>query len=113
MNYKIILIVIFCSVLGAFGQIFFSKASQNLSLNFIELYRNYNFFIGLVLYGLSTIIYVYVLKYGEVTTLYPIISLSYIWVMLLGHLMLSESLNAYKIIGSLGIVFSVGIIIRG
>jgi len=113
LNYKLILIVGGCAFLGAVGQIFFSRASKDISFNVFELLKNYNLFIGLILYGLATIVYIFALKYGDLSQLYPVIALSYVFVVILSNLILLEQITLPKIIGSLGIVLSVYIIARG
>ena len=105
MNKLIIIgIVVFCSVLGAFGQLFFKMGGNPFS--------PLKLFIGLVFYGLATIIYIGALRYGELSSLYGLIALSYIWVMILSLKYLGETITISKWIGAFGILISVVLIVR-
>jgi len=106
-------IVAFCSILGAIGQIFFSKASGNIHLTKpFELLTNYNLMIGLFSYGISMVLYILVLKHGDVSVLYPIIALSYIWVLIMSVVFLGEQITLFKSLGVLLIVGGVALIVR-
>ena len=45
---------------------------------------------GLVLYGLSTVLLVLALKDGELSLLYPVIALTYVWVTVLSLVILHD-----------------------
>jgi len=45
---------------------------------------------GLVLYGLSTVLLVLALKDGELSLLYPVIALTYVWVTVLSLVLLHD-----------------------
>jgi drug/metabolite transporter (DMT)-like permease len=53
------------------------------------------------------------LKHGELSLLYPIISLSYVWVAILSVLLFHEAMNGLKIAGICVIVTGVAILGRG
>ncbi len=65
-----------------------------------------------MLYGVSAVIYVWALKYGRLSLLYPITSLSYVWVSLLSVKFLKENMNNYKWIGISLIILGVILITR-
>jgi len=73
-------LTVFCSVLGALGQAFFKAGSKTLSLKPLELVTNWPLLTGLGFYGAATVLFVFALKNGRLSTLYPFIALSYIWV---------------------------------
>ncbi len=68
---------------------------------------------GYALYGLNTLLLVLALKEGELSMLYPIIALTYVWVTLLSYALLPEKPNAYKNIGIATIVVGVAVLGRG
>jgi multidrug transporter EmrE-like cation transporter len=68
---------------------------------------------GYALYGINTLLLVLALRDGELSTLYPIIALTYVWVTLLSYTLLGESPNVYKNIGIASIVAGVAILGRG
>jgi len=106
-----ILIVLFCSFLGAFGQIFFKLGASSAKLN-ISILINYNIIIGFILYGISAIIFIYVLKFGEVSMLYPIVATSYIWVMLFAWIFLKENQSIPNFIGVCFILLGIYFIVK-
>ena len=61
--------------------------------------KNVGFYSGAILYGLSALIFVYGLKFGELSALYPVVALSYIWVSLLSIKLLGEKMNGYRWLG--------------
>jgi len=65
----IILIVLFCALLGATGQIFFKLASEKFGFSISGIFLNYKFLIGITLYGLSAILFVWSLRHGNLSVL--------------------------------------------
>jgi multidrug transporter EmrE-like cation transporter len=68
---------------------------------------------GYALYAVMTVMIVVAFKDGELSVLYPIISLSYVWVTILSYFVFHDSLNAFKCIGLVLIMSGVGVIGRG
>ena len=110
-KYLIILFVAFCALLGGIGQIFFKLGSPSAKLNF-SILTNYNLLFGLFLYGIATVLFIYALKFGEVSMLYPIIATSYIWVMLFASLILGENVDLFNWIGVFLIIAGVYFVVR-
>ena len=104
-----IVMMVFCTALTSFAQVFYKRGSALLSLNLIELITNYNLIIGLLMYATAAVIMIIAFKFGEVTVLYPIVTLSYVWVSLLSVYYFNEVMNFYKWLGVLiiitGIIF--------
>ena len=71
---------------------------------------NQYLWIGLGLYGVGFILLNIAFHGGEVSTLYPIIATSYIWVALLSFYLFGERLKAVKVLGILMIVVGVALI---
>ena len=105
-NFAIIMMV-FCTALTSFAQVFYKKGSASLSFDIMSIITNYNIIIGLILYGFGAVIMIYAFKHGEVTVLYPIITLSYIWVSLLSVYFFGEIMNLYKWLGVIAIIIGV------
>ena len=100
--------VIIATIIGAYGALFFKKSSGSFKFD-LSLLKNYNLIIGFVLYGISSLFYMASLKGGDLSILYPLVSLSYIWILLLSHKYLSEKITTNKIIGIALII--VGIVV--
>ena len=67
---------------------------------------------GLVLYGIGAAMMVLALQHGELSVLYPVISLSYVWVAILSVVLFHEHLNVYRIAGIAVIIAGVAILGR-
>ena len=68
---------------------------------------------GYCLYGINTLMLVLALREGELSMLYPIIALTYVWVTLLSYALLPEKPNLYKNAGIATIVAGVAVLGRG
>jgi drug/metabolite transporter (DMT)-like permease len=82
-------------------------------LNLLDAVTNVPLIAGLALYGGFTLLMVLALRKGELSMLYPIISLTYVWVTLLSYTLLGEKPNLMKNIGITVIVIGVGVLGRG
>ena len=104
-----------CTILGAAAQILM-KMGANHSVDhpgIAGLLNNYALLAGYTLYGLTTVLMVLAFQHGELGVLYPILSLSYVWVAVLSKFVFHEGLNAYKLIGIATIIVGVAILGRG
>ncbi len=96
MTYKTsIILVAISTLLLSFGQFLFKKGLNT----FPEVLINFTLLAGFVLYGLALIILLYSLKNGELSVLYPIFALSYVWVLILSGFLLNEVITGLKIVG--------------
>jgi multidrug transporter EmrE-like cation transporter len=72
----------------------------------LDMMTNVKLFIGYCLYGVMTFLMALALKGRELSRLYPIIALTYVWVTVLSLFLLpDEHLNFFR---TIGIVFTVG-----
>ncbi len=86
---------------------------DHLVLEPMAVITNLSLVAGYGLYGLNTVMLVLALRDGELSQLYPIIAMTYVWVTLLSYTLLKEPPNWYKNIGIATIVLGVAIIGRG
>ena len=108
------LMVFGCTILGAAAQILMKTGTHAVSSpNLLQLITNVPLMAGYALYGLSSCLMVLALRNGELSILYPIISLTYVWVSILSLFFFRESMNAYKILGLATIVAGVAVLGRG
>ena len=68
---------------------------------------------GYCLYGLNTVLMIFALRDGELSILYPIIALTYVWVTVLSVFFFHESLNVLKLAGVIVVVAGVAVLGRG
>ncbi len=102
-----------CTVLGAAAQVLIKTGANVLtSTGPLAMLTNLPLLAGYALYGLSTILLVLALRHGELSILYPVISLTYVWVTALSVVIFHESIHAFKILGVCMIVFGVGVLGR-
>ncbi|MFT4967595.1 MAG: putative membrane protein [Candidatus Deianiraeaceae bacterium] len=113
-SYILLSKLIVAVLLGSVGQVCFKIGSASFKGNFFEhlllFITNKFLFIGLVLYGISTIIYVTTLQKIDLSLAYPVISISYVFVVLLAYFFLGESLSMYKVLGIMLITIGVGVL---
>ena len=105
-----IIVVALCTGLTAFAQLMLKIGSAQLSFNLMALLTNVPLMIGAGIYVFSSFIFIAALKYGELSILYPIFALSYIWVNILSAHYLGEALNVFKWAGISAILLGVWLI---
>jgi drug/metabolite transporter (DMT)-like permease len=71
---------------------------------------NYNLFGAVALYAIGTALFIPALKGGELSVLYPIVALTYIWVSFLSVKFLGEKMNKLKWLGIALIILGVSFI---
>ncbi len=105
--------VILATIIGAFGPILLKKASAKRLSKLSSLATNYHLFGGVALYAIGTLLFVPALKGGDLSVLYPFVSLVYIWVSLLSVRFLGEKMNKFKWLGIALIIMGVAFIGMG
>ena len=105
-----IVLVFFSTLLAAFGGLLFKIGAERLKFHIKHIIQNYILLSGIVLYVLSAVFYVIALKGGELTILFPLSSLAYIWVLFLSKRYLKEQINMSKILGMVFIIIGVSLI---
>lgn len=99
-NKKGIMLILLSSIFTTMGQ-YFWKISNSHILMYI--------FIGFVFYGIGAVSMIIAFKFGSFSVLHPMMSMGYIFTILVGFYFLNEAISAKKIIGlaliMLGIVF--------
>jgi uncharacterized membrane protein len=108
-----ILLVFLCTVIGAGAQVMLKiGANQLVSSNPLRMLMNPWLFAGYSLYGISTALLILALRKGQLSLLYPVISLTYVWVTILSMLLFKETMNVNKAIGLATIVAGVAVLGR-
>ena len=109
------MLIVICTFLVSAAQILmkygaeYTKAHPGLA----GIITNPVLIAGYGLYGIVTILIVIAFKDGELSVLYPILSLSYLWVAALSYFIFHDTLNAYKLIGVGVIICGVAVLGRG
>ena len=98
------------SFIGSFGAVFLKLGAEHMKGSLARLLTNYWLAIGVVLYLLSSVFYMMGVSQGELTVLYPMVSLGYIWAIVWARLFFKEHFTIPKIAGLIMIIFGVALI---
>jgi drug/metabolite transporter (DMT)-like permease len=94
-------IMILSAVCTSFGQYFWKiSGGSNLLL----------LFIGFAFYGIGAICMITAFKFGSFSVIHPMLSLSYIFAIMIGVFLLNENINSKMIIGLFLVLFGVVLI---
>ncbi|MBV8807530.1 MAG: hypothetical protein JO033_02550 [Acidobacteriaceae bacterium] len=121
------LLVFSCTLIGALAQIFVKQGTAQLGthVTLVQVLRepglivrfclgvitNMKLFIGYGMYGINTFLMALALKGRELSRLYPIIALTYVWVTILSLFVLpGEHLNFFRTTGIAFIVCGVSVL---
>ena len=107
-------LVFCCTVIGATAQLLLKTGANHLvHPNLLGIITNFALMAGLSLYGVSTVLLVLALRDGELSLLYPVIALTYVWVTLLSVIVFHDRVNPIKLAGIAIIVTGVAVLGRG
>jgi multidrug transporter EmrE-like cation transporter len=121
------LLVFLCTLIGAVAQLLIKQGTAQLGAHvtlanvaqrpalFVDfclgMLRNMRLFGGYCLYGVNTFLMALALKGRELSRLYPIIALTYVWVTILSLAVLAnEHMNFFRGIGIAFIVVGVSVL---
>jgi uncharacterized membrane protein len=90
---KEIILMIIGTFIGAYGAICFKKGTRKKLLDNLKSKLIY---IGFILYGISAIIYLFTLRGNNLSIIYPLVSMGYIWTILLSKFILNEKITTFK-----------------
>lgn len=96
---KSILLVFTASFIGSFGAVFLKMGAGRLHREISSLLLNWRLAAGVALYLLSFVFYFLGLREGELSVLYPMVALGYIWTMLWSRLFFGEPFSKRKVGG--------------
>jgi drug/metabolite transporter (DMT)-like permease len=95
------------SFIGSFGAVFLKSGATRLERNFSSLVRNWHLAAGVFFFVASSIFFVLGLREGELSVLYPMVSLGYVWTLLWSRMFFGERLTTTKLAGLALILFGV------
>jgi multidrug transporter EmrE-like cation transporter len=107
-----IIFILVSSFVGSFGAVFLKLGAEYLKGSLARLLSNYWLMTGIVLYLMSSVFYMMgVAQPGaQLTVLYPMVSLGYIWAILWARLLFKEPFTMAKASGLLMIIVGVALI---
>src|SRR5215831_18531116 len=108
-----IILVLFGSFIGSFGAVFLKMGAEHMNGSLARLLTNYWLATGILLYLLSSVFYMMGVSQGQLTVLYPMVSLGYIWAILWARIFFKEPFTRAKIGGLVMIICGVALINLG
>jgi len=99
------------SFVGSFGAVFLKAGATRLEMKLLSIIRNWQLGAGVFFFGFSSIFFVLGLREGELSVLYPMVSLGYVWTLLWSRMFFGERLTATKFAG-LGLILA-GVLLVG
>lgn len=93
------LLIVLASFIGSCGMAFLKAGADKLSRNILRIFFNWRLSAGVVLYVISSAFFVMGMKHGELSILYPLVALGYIWALLWARIFFGEELTKSKLAG--------------
>jgi multidrug transporter EmrE-like cation transporter len=94
-----ILLVLAASFIGSFGAVFLKAGAGRLHREIRTLLFNWRLAAGVGMYLASFVFYYLGVREGELSVLYPMVSLGYIWTLLWSRLFFGEPISRLKVAG--------------
>jgi drug/metabolite transporter (DMT)-like permease len=112
MSLYLTLLTVFCVVLISVGQMLFKKAaSQIVEVSDAYQWLFNGWLIGaLLLYGVTTLFWVWILRHAPLHLAYPFMGLAFLFVPLLGAAYLGEPLSSKTLVGGILILAGIAIV---
>ena len=108
------LLVLFASFIGSFGAVFLKSGAEQVRQGWLYLFIsrkapffNWRLATGVALFLISSYFFVQGIRQGELSVLYPMVSLGYIWTLLWSRIFFKEPLTRVKFFGLFLIVAGV------
>ncbi|HTB14125.1 MAG TPA: EamA family transporter [Bryobacteraceae bacterium] len=99
------------SFIGSLGAVGLKAGSKHVELNLKALLTNWKLALGIGGYLISVLFYMTGISKGEISVLFPMVSIGYAWTMLWSKLFFGESMTRAKFAG-LGLIL-VGCVLLG
>lgn len=92
------LMVLAASFIGSFGAVFLKAGAAHLHKGFWHIF-NVKLAAGVVFFLASSVAFVAGIRHGELSVLYPMVSLGYVWTLFWSRLFFKESFTKAKFVG--------------
>jgi len=95
--------VLGASFFGSFGALFLKIGAGKLGKSIVSVATNWRLMLGIAFYLFSSVLFVLGVRKGELSVLYPMVSLGSVWTLFWSRLILGEPLTRPKFI-ALGMI---------
>jgi drug/metabolite transporter (DMT)-like permease len=93
------LLVLGASVVGSFGAVLLKMGAVRTTNGGVLSFLNSHLALGVALYLGSSVFYGMGIRNGQLSVLYPMVSLGYVWTLLWARLFFQEKFTRQKLIG--------------
>jgi multidrug transporter EmrE-like cation transporter len=98
--------IFLCGFVGSFGAVFLKSGASRLQMNLKSIVTNWRLAFGIGMYLLSSVFFVFGIRKGELSVLYPLVALGYMWTVVWSRVFFGEPLTRSKFV-------AVGLILVG
>lgn len=102
--------VIVGSFIGSLGAVGLKAGAKRLQLNVVSLMTNWRLAAGVAGYLISAVFFIQGVRHGELSVLYPMVSLGYLWTMVWSKLFFGEAVTRGKVAAIFLILCGCGLI---
>ncbi len=95
-------LVLIASLIGSFGAVFLKKGADRLKMGYRHVI-SLPAAVGVALFLTSSVFFVLGIRHGELSVLYPMVSLGYVWTMIWSRLFFNEPITRPKYV-ALGMI---------
>ncbi len=92
-------LVLFGSLIGSIGAAFLKAGAIVLTRHWTSLVYNWKLFLGVFMYLLSSVFFIMGIARGELSVLYPMVSLGYICTLAWSRIFFHEKITSTKLAG--------------
>jgi len=109
MKITLVFLLLLSSLFASFGQILFKLGADKAAT--MRDFVNLKIFLGLLLYIVSTMIWIYALSSAKLNTVYAFTALTFAMVYVFSFALLKEKLNLYGIAGVIMVLLGLYLIL--
>ncbi|NTV22949.1 MAG: hypothetical protein HGA85_01050 [Nanoarchaeota archaeon] len=109
---KSLYLILGCSVSNAIGQLLLKIGAKGIVLS-LDIIKNYYLIAGLILYAASAVAMILALRTSDLSTVYPLTALGYVWVAFLSFFFFKDTLSFTNVLGICMIVCGSFFIAKG
>jgi multidrug transporter EmrE-like cation transporter len=95
--------IFLCGFVGSFGAVFLKAGAGRLEMNVRSIATNWRLAAGISAYLLSSVFFVLGMRRGELSVLYPLVALGYLWTVVWSRIFFGEPLTKTKFV-ALGLI---------
>ena len=94
-----VFLVIVAGLIGSFGAVLLKAGAKRLEKSIAGVLRNWRLLAGVAAYLLSAVFFVLGMRRGELSILYPMVALGYLWTVIWARVFFAELITRGKVIG--------------